>query len=94
MRGGHFEAETGWSKIVLRTANLHEWIPDTGISTDFTVGDDGRTQTLQVERNRPTGRVIELGGDAGREAGTVAATPRHRPHNAETPPERGFLSCG
>lgn len=60
LRGGYFDAESEWSRIVLRTANLHEWIPDNGISSDFSTGDDGRMQTFQAEWRRPRSWSIEL----------------------------------
>lgn len=60
LRGGHFDGESEWSRIVLRTAHLHEWIPDTGISTDYALGDSGRMQTFELAWNPPEKQTVDL----------------------------------
>jgi hypothetical protein len=60
LRGGHFDSESEWSRVVLRTANLHEWIPETGITSDYSLSDDGRMQTFQLEWSPPQKWPVEL----------------------------------
>lgn len=57
------QATTGtrWRRIVVRTANLHEWLPETGLEPpDHTIDKSGRTTRLTATWELPPTRQVKL----------------------------------
>jgi hypothetical protein len=61
---------TRWRRIVVRTANLHEWLPETGLAPpDYTVDKRGRVTRLTTTWELPPTREVKL------RLGTLAISP-------------------
>ena len=59
--GDHAMPDDRWERVVVRTANLHEWLPETGIDTPSHEFDErGQTTHLAVSWKPPDARSVEL----------------------------------
>lgn len=61
--GAHVRTETTWPRLILRTANLHEWLPENGLTPpQREIDEHGRTSKLTITWELPPKLEVALSG--------------------------------
>jgi ApeA N-terminal domain 1 len=74
----HLSPSDEWKKLIVQTANLHEWLPITGLGGHATFGKHG-TETLRIEWKRPRSMHVGLPRANLEFANRMSATPWRQP---------------
>jgi len=56
----HTSADHRWSRMLIRTAHLHEWLPETGLRWKRQFARDGQTKKLSVEWSPPEALTVPV----------------------------------